>query len=990
MSLLTLGVSSRIGARRLKSEAKMPIAQSAGKRIPVLAAIVSTALLLALVALIAENARAIGLAGQWVSVGKIPAGRATAAQATPFYASSKNVFFASDTGGVYRSIDGGDTFQERNSGLLDLRVSNLAVSPRFEFDLLLFASTPTGLFRSGDGAVNWSRVSSGLPDAAVTGVAFAPAFEANQTVFAATDGFGVYRSNDSGTTWRSLSSSGLTRTDLKGIQVTPGAGGHLTMVVWTDSRVFRSRDSGSTWKEKNSGLPSGRSIRFIALGPKFDSDGLAFLGTRERGLYRTRNRGDTWSSRGLAGEGAVETLVFSPNYGIDNLIFAGTSKGGFFLSTNRGSSWKESNDGLDRHSVTSISASNDFRSDKTIFAGGGQGGVFRSTSGGDRWSEVGAGLTTATVSTMGFSSNYRSDNTFFIGTQSGLLKSDDRGVTWSNITWNLPALEIQAMAVSPSYADDGTIFVALEGQGVHRTFAGSGDSWLKQDSGLEESRLSADPLAVATSPVFHNTRGDLTVFVGGASGLARSVLAGAEWIHVLGVAPQAGITSIVLSPAYGSDGTVFAASRGSGVFRSVTRGQSWDMANNGLGNLMVHQLAISPSYSSDRTLLAATDGGVFISRDGGQGWNATSVTQAVSTVALAPDFPASRAAFTSSAGQGGVVMQSVDGGVNWHPITNGLPNAEIFTIGISPDFANDRNVFIGTDRHGMWVYWATGGTPAPGVTPVVTTPVTATPVPQTRPVTVEPSSIGTVTVVSNLYMVDPSGANADLRHNVPNLAVVVDGQTLVAEFKRHYESTGGIERWGLPISEVFEETSGSLTQYYQRGVVDFHKRLDLGGTWVTERRLTWDYMGGGAGGSVDMGVEPHITNPHEGQPLGPWGHKVSDFDISGQFVGFRQFFDRFGGTHSFGYPKTDARADIGAPGMLLARGASLGRVRQYYQAAIMEFFPDNPEGYKVQLTLLGDFLRDLTYPNESWRNLTPFSAAQEFAAGSTVGIVAVR
>ena len=968
----------------------MPIAQSAGKRILVLAAIVSTAVLLVLVALIAENAQAIGLAGQWVSMGEIPAGRATAAQATPFYASSRNVFFASDTGGVYRSINGGDTFQERNSGLLDLRVLNLAVSPRFEFDLLLFASTPTGLFRSGDGAANWTRVTSGLPDTGVTGVAFAPAFEANQTMFAATDGFGVYRSNDAGSTWSSLSSSGLTRTDLKGIQVTPGVGGHLTMVVWTDSHVFRSRDSGGTWKEKNSGLPGGRSVGFITLGPKFDVDGLAFLGTKGHGLYRTENRGDQWSATGLTGQGAVETVVFSPNFGADNGIYAGTATGGFFRSTNRGSSWKDFNEGLERHSITSISLSNDFRSDKTIFAGGGRGGVFRSTNGGEKWSEIGSGLTTARVSTMGFSNNYRLDSTLFAGTQSGVLKSDDRGATWSNITWNLPALDVRAMAVSPSYADDGTIFVALEGEGVHRTFAGAGTSWLKQDSGLEDSQLSANPLDVATSPVFHNTRGDLTVFVGGASGLARSVLAGAEWIHVLGVAPGAAITSIAPSPAYGSDGTVFAASRGSGVFKSMTRGQSWGPVNNGLGNLMVHQLAISPSFSSDRTVLAATDGGVFITRDGGQVWSATSVTQAVSTVAFAPDFPASRAAFTSSAGQGGVVMQSVDGGVNWHPITNGLPNAEILVLGVSPDFANDKNVFVGTDRYGMWVYWATGGITGPVTTPVVTTPVTETPVPPIRPVTVEPSSIGAATVVSNLYVVDPSGANADLRHNVPNLAVVVDGQTLVAEFKRHYESTGGIERWGLPISEVFEETSGSLTQYYQRGVVDFHKRLDLGGTWVTERRLTWDYMGGGAGGSVDMGVEPHITNPHEGQPLGPWGHKISDFDISGQFVGFRQFFDRFGGTHSFGYPKTDARADIGAPGMLLARGASLGRVRQYYQAAIMEFFPDNPEGYKVQLTLLGDFLRDLTYPNESWRNLAPFSAAQEFAAGSTVGIVAVR
>ena len=935
------------------------------------------------------SAGAIGEANKWVSLGNIPAGHSTATQATPFYSSSRNVFFASDTSGVYRSIDGGDTFQERNAGLLDLRVTSLAVSPRFEFDLLVLASTPTGLYRSVDGAGSWTRVTAGLPEIGVTGVAFAPAFEANQTLFAATDGFGVYRSNDAGASWRSLPSAGLTRTDLKGVQVAPAGSGHVMIVVWSQSDVFRSRDSGATWKQKNSGLPGGRVIRFIALGPQFNSDGLALLGTRSHGIYRTKNKGDQWSSRGLTGKGAVETAAFSPNYGADNRVYAGTTTGGFFRSTNRGSSWEAANKGLDRHSITSISASNDFRSDRTLFAGGGQGGVFRSADGGDNWVEIGSGVDIASVSALGFSNNYGSDGTLFVGTQSGVLKSDNRGATWSNISWNLPSLSVQTMAVSPGYADDGTIFVGLAGEGVHRIFNGSGDAWVKEDSGLEDSRLSDNPLAVATSPVFHNTRGDLTVFVGGAGGVARSVLAGSLWVHVYGASALADVTSVVLSPNYGSDGTVFAASRGGGIFKSVSRGQSWAVANNGLANLVVRRLAISPSYSSDGTLLAATDGGVFITRDGGQVWNATSLSQAVTNVGFAPDFASSRLAFSSVAGMGGAVLQSVDGGFNWQPITTGLPNAEIVVLGVSPDFANDGNVFVGTSRRGMWVYRVVGGIPPPPPT-VASPPAGGTAVPVAPPVSVTASSIGNATVVSNLYVVDPSGANADLKHNVPNLAIVVDGQTLIAEFKRHFESTGGLERWGLPISEVFEETSGALTQYYQRGVVDFHKRPDLGGVWVTERRLAWDYMGGGAGGSVDMGVEPNITNPSEGQPLGPWGHKISDFDITGQFVGFRQFFDRFGGTNSFGYPKTDARVDVGAPGMLLARGASLGRVRQYFQAAIMEFFPDNPEGYRVQLTLLGDFLRDLTYPNESWRSLGPFSVAQEFAAGATVGIVAIK
>ena len=248
-------------------------------------------------------------------------------------------------------------------------------------------------------------------------------------------------------------------------------------------------------------------------------------------------------------------------------------------------------------------------------------------------------------------------------------------------------------------------------------------------------------------------------------------------------------------------------------------------------------------------------------------------------------------------------------------------------------------------------------------------------------------SFGTATVTDNLFMADE--VNTSLRHNIPNLQVFAGGQQRNADFKSHFESTGGLERWGLPISEVFEEESGALTQYYQRGAVDFHIRQDLGGSWVLERRLTWDYMGGGLGGSVDMGVEPHVTNPHAGVLVGPWGHKISNVDITGKRTGFRDFFDRLGGVQSFGFPKTDAREDTGAAGMLLAQGATPGIVRQYFQAAVFEHFPDNPPQYRVQLTLLGDFLRNLAYPDNRWASLTPFLAAAELRTGGIMTLVAV-
>ena len=149
--------------------------------------------------------------------------------------------------------------------------------------------------------------------------------------------------------------------------------------------------------------------------------------------------------------------------------------------------------------------------------------------------------------------------------------------------------------------------------------------------------------------------------------------------------------------------------------------------------------------------------------------------------------------------------------------------------------------------------------------------------------------------------------NADLQHNVPRLSVTVGAETLTADFQEFFERTGGLQRWGFPTSEVHVEETGTLTQYYQRGVVDFHRRVDLGNIYVLERRLTWDYFGGGQGGSPDLGVEPGTVNNNTGEQLGPWNHKVSNFSVGGVRTGFLDFFHAFGGVQAFGFPKTEAR-----------------------------------------------------------------------------------
>jgi hypothetical protein len=199
---------------------------------------------------------------------------------------------------------------------------------------------------------------------------------------------------------------------------------------------------------------------------------------------------------------------------------------------------------------------------------------------------------------------------------------------------------------------------------------------------------------------------------------------------------------------------------------------------------------------------------------------------------------------------------------------------------------------------------------------------------------------------------------------------------VICGFRTNYAATGGLTRWGFATSEVLEERDNVFTQYYQRGVVDCQQR---DGIWRMERRLAWDFVGGGLGGAPDLGVELTLLNPNPGREVGPWGHKVSDFDIDGNPIGFLEFFESLGGVASFGFPKTEARRDDDPRGNLRVPGASAGFVRQYFQSTVVEFHPGDPQ--PVKLRLLGDDLRDRLYPDQAYRPFASFGPAAPLRAG---------
>lgn len=159
--------------------------------------------------------------------------------------------------GIWRSADGGQTWQPAAHGLADLSVTRLVVSPDFARDGTLYALSQRGVFRSTDRGATWTsladRYAPLLKDLTVSfsALAVSPNFARDNTVLIGHSS-GQWRSTDRGETWTKIE-GGPPATRLT---YTPN--GSIVFAVNYDG-VQRSTDGGLTWQLFNDGLDLGNS-----------------------------------------------------------------------------------------------------------------------------------------------------------------------------------------------------------------------------------------------------------------------------------------------------------------------------------------------------------------------------------------------------------------------------------------------------------------------------------------------------------------------------------------------------------------------------------------------------------------------------------------------------------------------------------------------------------------------------------------------------------
>lgn len=250
--------------------------------------------------------------------------------------------FAARASGLYRSTDGGATWQSAYDSLkLDgaLATPAVAISPDFASDHTVFAGVAGAILRSHDAGRTWYVSMLPTPPPVVSCLATSPAYLHDGVIFAGTMEDGVFRSSDRGSLWVRWN-FGLLDLHVLALALSPDFAQDETLFVGTESGIFRSTNGGRAWREVP--FPTELApVLSLAISPAFGQDGLILAGTDEHGLHVSRDRGKTWTRLGAGVlEGSVNAVLLAADFPATPLALAVTSEG-VFTSADGGASWRE-------------------------------------------------------------------------------------------------------------------------------------------------------------------------------------------------------------------------------------------------------------------------------------------------------------------------------------------------------------------------------------------------------------------------------------------------------------------------------------------------------------------------------------------------------------------------------------------------------------------------------------------------------------------------
>src|SRR5580704_3980123 len=263
--------------------------------------------------------------------------------------------------GVYKSTDAGKTW--RNIGLRDShQIGRILIHPSNP-DIVYVAAlghaygpnTERGVYRSTDGGRTWQKVLDKGPDVGAADLAFEP--ENPQVIYATLwqarrppwsvygplegPGSGLYKSIDGGDHWTQLTGNGLPTGAWRrsGVAVARGAGGQRVYALIdaaSGSGLFRSDDSAKTWTRVGSD-PRIDSRAWYFSGITVDPKNPDVVYLPNVAVYRSTDGGKNFTVlKGAPGGDDYHYLWIDPGESARMIL---ASDQGINISTDAGKSW---------------------------------------------------------------------------------------------------------------------------------------------------------------------------------------------------------------------------------------------------------------------------------------------------------------------------------------------------------------------------------------------------------------------------------------------------------------------------------------------------------------------------------------------------------------------------------------------------------------------------------------------------------------------------
>jgi len=512
---------------------------------------------------------------------------------------SKILYAGTRLGGVYKTTDGGQTWRAMNEGI-DIQGNEwvtIIVMDALNSQHLYFTHS-TAIFETENGGLSWELVKDGQGGCPHSFVGLASDPSDGNILYAADFGGaygdnscqgGVYKSTNGGQTWSITSFiSQPQEIEWNTLWIEPTAG--QTLFISSAGKLWVSNDRGETWTESNPTTCNALVFGTLAPLTAYCISGDQFIKTTDAGIV--------WETVANPGMGKDVLAISAQD---NNTLFWGTA--GLYISIDGGNKWEEHGSGLGGSGSELKFSSSD---SSVIYTQGLDSGLYLSKDGGRNWDNIGQGRS------LSFDNNGK--NLFMLNNEGYMAFSKDEGATWEQIA--LPAIGSQAIAVHPTNPDR-----------VYAMYSRNSAPYIYYSDDLGKTWLSSTGMQDINNPrlFFDHDQGSRVYAVGDVD-YSRSNDAGVTWENCSPIEKikdfrmWASLSDGRAAVDWHESDNLYVATRGNGIVTSKDGCQSWQTSNTGLGSLYINTVAIDPKQPD--TIYAGTDGGAYISTDSGETWGA--------------------------------------------------------------------------------------------------------------------------------------------------------------------------------------------------------------------------------------------------------------------------------------------------------------------------------------------------------------------------------